>query len=109
MAGPDQILLLGLETDRSGDLVAEEGLTLLGLQRRIEVALREGFPLDTPVKYGYVPSALRAGVLVDRPEDLTTLRFEDLRRRAIKNNAETSVPAWAEIERRVEALAAYEA
>lgn len=101
MAAP--YLLIGIDED------AEE-ITLGHLVERIQNAMVNGkIPADTVIKSGYNPNFLRSCLYVQTPEDLTTLSFEDLRRRAIKNNAETSVPAWAEIERRVEALAAYEA
>jgi hypothetical protein len=89
MAG--EHLLIVIEPDRAPG-------TLGDLRKRL--AAVSDVPDETPLKEGYVASHLSDGIYVERPVDLGSLSFEELRVRAMNDNPEKSVAAWAEIKRR---------
>lgn len=84
---------------------AEKGVTLEILRDRVQRAIDDGVPLDTPIIEEYSPQFLAHGIYLKKPVDVTTLSFEQLRVMALRNNAEDSVRGWNEIERRIEVFA----
>lgn len=79
----------------------EPGVTLGLLRDRIDLAVRSGVPLDTPVVDGYSREFLEHCLYLKKPDDLTKMSYDDVKRRAMSTNHNLSGPAWAEIDRRI--------
>ena len=94
-------LLAEVDVDHNGEVFCRKNLTLGSLSDRCGQAIGAGIPLDSEVKFGYVPAELSAGLYVERPRDYAAMNWAELKSWARCSVPADAGPAWAEIERRI--------